>query len=162
MVDSKVVHSIALKVANPQSMLTVGEPAQGLAGWRLTHQQAKATLPIAINGPQKVVRYGDAPLLTAVLQDDLLRTSLQELYLAPLRKERGGGRALRATLRAYFSADCNVSSTAAALNISRQTVASRLKKIENRIGKPVAACVAELETALQLDELDKHAASATP
>ncbi len=31
--------------------LTIGEPAQGLGGWRLTHQQARAALPVARRTP---------------------------------------------------------------------------------------------------------------
>jgi hypothetical protein len=136
-----------------QLCLAAGEPAQGLGGWRLTHRQAKAALPIAVRDPGKSVRYTDVALLASTLQDDLLAASLRQIYLAPLEAERDGGRVARETLRAYFAADRNVSSTAAALGVRRHTVASRLQSIEERVGRPLNRCASELDTALRLEEL---------
>ena len=135
--------------------LALGEPAEGLAGWRLTHHQARAALPIALHSPQPFTRYADVALLASILQDDLLATSLRELYLAPLEaQQRGDGETLRETLRAYIVADRNVSSAAAALGVSRNTVANRLRAVEQRLERPLSACVTELEIALGLEELD--------
>jgi len=133
--------------------LTIGEPGRGVSGWRLTHRQALAALPVAMRGSQSLVRYADVALLASVLRDDVLSSSLSELYLAPLARERDGGVALRRTLDAYFSAARNVSSAAAALGVSRQTVNSRLRAIEERIGRPLDSCAAELETVLRLRDL---------
>ena len=132
--------------------LAVGEPAEGLAGWRLTHRQARAALPIAQRSPQSLTRYGDVALLASMLEDDLLATSLRQLYLAPLSSERNGGQVLLQTLNAYFEAERNVSSAAAALGVSRQTVGSRLGAIEERLGRRLTGCTMELEAALRLAE----------
>jgi hypothetical protein len=137
--------------------LAVGEPAQGIAGWRLTHQQARAALPIAVRRPPGLVRYADVALLASVLRDDLLATSLQQLYLEPLSRERAGGKTARETLRAYFAAGRNVSSAAAALGISRQTAGSRLAVIEERLGRTLDSCGAELEILLQLESVGELA-----
>jgi hypothetical protein len=141
----------------PQLNLALGEPARGLAGWRLTHRQAQAVLPVVRRVDESYVRYADAALLASVLQDDLLAASLRERYLAPLSSERDGGATLRATLRAFFSANRNVSSAAAALGVGRQSVASRLRLVEERIGQTLPSAGAELEAALRLDELDAGA-----
>lgn len=130
-----------------------GEPASGLSGWRLTHRQALAALPVAVASSQSPVRYADVALLAAALEDDLLAASLRDLYLTPLESERDGGEISRRTLRAYFAAEHHVSAAASALGVSRQTVSSRLRAIEERIGRPLSACAAELATALQLDGL---------
>lgn len=135
--------------------LALGQPAQGLAGWRLTHRQARAAWPIAMRGPDPVVFYAEVALLAAILHDDLFATSLRQLYLAPLETERDGGEAARATLRAYFAAGRNVSSAAAALGVSRRTVANRLHGIEDHLGVHVHDCAAEIEAALRLDELHR-------
>jgi DNA-binding PucR family transcriptional regulator len=110
-------------------------------------------MPIALRSPQVLVRYADVALLASILQDDLLATSLQQLYLAPLGAERDGGQALRETLRAYFAAERNVSSAAAALAVSRQTVINRLRTIEQRFDRPLNKCAAEVEAALSLEDL---------
>jgi hypothetical protein len=137
--------------------LAVGEPAQGVSGWRLTHQQARAALPIAVRRSPGLVRYADVALLASVLRDDLFTTSLQQLYLAPLSRERAGGETARETLRAYFAAGRNVSSAAAALGVSRQTAGSRLAAIEERLGRTLDSCGAELEILLQLESVGELA-----
>jgi hypothetical protein len=135
-------------------IVALGEPAQGAAGWRLTHRQARAALSIARRGDQAVVRYADVALLASILRDDLLATSLRRLYLEPLEGERDGGEALRRTLRGYFAADRNASVAGAALGISRQAVARRLRAAEQRIGRSIDACGFELEAALRFESLD--------
>jgi PucR C-terminal helix-turn-helix domain/GGDEF-like domain len=139
--------------------VSLGEPAQGLEGWRRTHRQALAALPIALRGPEPVVRYADVALLASVLQDELLVTSLREIYLEPLQVGRDRGEQAKQTLRAYLTAQCNISSTAAALGINRKTVASRLQAIEAVIGRPVSSCLTELEAALQVEDSRNDASS---
>lgn len=75
-----------------QTSLVVGEPAQGLCGWRLTHRQAKAALSVALRRPQRLTRFADVALLAAILRDDELREFFTETYLAPLGAERDGGK----------------------------------------------------------------------
>jgi PucR-like helix-turn-helix protein/diguanylate cyclase with GGDEF domain len=137
----------------PNLAFGFGEPAQGLEGWRFTHRQAKAALAVALRGPGAIARYGEVALLAAILRDELLAASLRQLYLAPLQAERDGGEALRQSLRAYLSAECNVSSAAASLGVNRNTLASRLRTVEERLGRPLGACLAELEAALWLEGL---------
>jgi hypothetical protein len=133
-------------------VVTVGEPGEGLSGWRLSHRQAKAALPIAERRGQPIVRYADVALLAAILRDDLVATSLHQLYLEPLEKARDGGKVGRQTLRAYFAAERNISSTAAVLGVDRRTVTNRIRAIEDLFGRPLKDFATELETALQLDE----------
>jgi hypothetical protein len=135
--------------------LAVGEPMHGLVGWRLTHRQAEMALPIAVKGPQPIVRYSVVALLASALRDEILGNSLRDAYLIPLAEGRDGGDALRQTLRAYFLAGRNASSAAAALRISRQTVNERLRKVEDRLGRSIDGCAPELETALRLREFDR-------
>jgi DNA-binding PucR family transcriptional regulator len=133
--------------------LALGEPAQGLAGWRLSHHQARAALAVAQLGPDPVVHYADVAMLATILKDELLMSSLQQLYLEPLDGGRDGGDELRRTLRAYFEADRNVSAAAAAVGVTRQAVARRLRSAEERLGRPIGALGADLEIALRLEAL---------
>ena len=132
--------------------VTVGEPGEGLAGWRFSHRQAKAALPIAERRGQSIVRYADVALLASILRDDLVATSLRQLYLEPLERGRDGGSVARETLRAYFAAERNTSSTAAALGVDRRTVTNRIHAIEDLFGRPLKDVATELETALRLDD----------
>ncbi len=133
--------------------VALGEPAQGSVGWRLTHRQSSAALSIALRGARSPVRYADVALLASMLNDDLLVTSLREQYLAPLERERDDGKLMLKTLRAYFAANRNVSSAAAALGVTRRTVSNRLRKIEERLGRSLLSVAAEVEAALRLRAL---------
>lgn len=142
-------------VASPVAM-SCGELGVGLPGWRLTHRQAAAALPIAEREPGRLTHYADVALLASALQDELLATTLRSLYLAPLSAVRGGGANLRATLRAYFETERNISSAAALLGVSRQTIRNRLIGIEEKLGRSLDSCGAELEIALRLDAVEPH------
>jgi DNA-binding PucR family transcriptional regulator len=60
---------------------------------------------------------------------------------------------LRETLRAYFSAEQNASSAAAALGVHQQTITNRLHAIEAQLGYPPSLRRAELEAALRIEDL---------
>lgn len=152
--DASEVGRLLGAVGRGEITFALGEPGRGLSGWRLTHRQAVAALQVAQRLPNPVARYADVALLASVLRDDLLVDSLRELYLLPLAGDRDGGAGLRETLRAYFAADRNISSAAAALGVNRNTITSRLRVAEDHLGRSLAACRIELETALQLDCLD--------
>ncbi len=137
-----------------RTCVSIGEVGHGIGGWRRTHQQASAAFLVAARRPDRLVRYRDVALLASIVQDDLLAGSLRELYLDPLHG-RDGGDALIHTLHAYFAAGRNSASAAAALEVSRQTVNYRLRIVEELVGRPLAACMAAVEAALELDELDQ-------
>lgn len=137
----------------PDGMLvTLAEPYEGLPGWRLSHEMAKAALPIAERKGEPV-RYADVAILATVVSDDILAALLRETYLDPLKSARDGGQAARETLRAYFESEMNVSATAAALGVDRRTVRNRLKAIEELIGAPLRNSWLNLGIALQMDAI---------
>jgi hypothetical protein len=147
----------ALRDIRPDGILiTVGEPGESLSGWRFSHRQAKAALPIAERGGQPVVRYSDVTLLASILRDDLAIESFRQLYLAPLDGRRDGEN-LRVALRAYFQAGRNVSSAAAALGLNRRTLSKRLQVAERILGRPLDSLAADLEVALSLEALEPPA-----
>jgi len=133
--------------------LSLGEPGEGLAGWRLTHRQAVAALPVALRSGEGAVRYRDVALLAAALKDEVLAESLRELYLRPLEGERDGGLVLRETLRAYLAAGRSLSAAASTLSVNRRTIGSRLRRTEEKIGRPFRAVLADLEITLRLEQL---------
>jgi hypothetical protein len=140
MIESRLLPGVAL---------SIGEPGFGLPGWRLTHQQARSALEIARRGGRGVIRYADTILLSAALQDRTFLQSLWNMYVLPICDSHDGEK-LCHTAKAYFAGSRNVSSTAAALGVSRPTVKSRLNLIEQRVGRQLESCAAEMETALHL------------
>jgi hypothetical protein len=143
----------ALAAAAPNGVIVaVGEPAEGLAGWRFSHMQAKAALAIAERRCEPVLRYADVAVVASILRDDLVADSLRRIYLEPLAQSRDNGKVARETLRAYFEAERNISSTAAALGVDRRTVRNRLRSIEGLLGRPLRGSMADLEIALRLED----------
>ena len=145
-------------------LLAIGEPAQGIDGWRLTHRQAQAALLVALrrSKPRRLTRYADVALLALALRDEPQAKSLIEVFLSPLDSRRADGTVLRETLRAYFAAGRNASSAAAALGVARHTVENRLRAVEQSVGRSLQTCLAELEVALRLEELGGAAVGENP
>jgi DNA-binding PucR family transcriptional regulator len=98
----------------------------------------------------RIARYVDDALVTAMAKDEVLTASLRQIYLTPLEAGREGGAIDRETLRAYFAAGRNGRAAAAALSVSRQAVSTRLRSVEEKIGRPLLACATDLELALRL------------
>ena len=154
LVTSEIDHLLAATDVS-DVRLAIGEPCEGMDGWRLTHGQAKAALQVAQHRPQTVTRYIDEMLLAAALRDEILAKSLVQIYLAPLSNMRDSGWASRETLRAYFGAGRNASAAGAQVGIARQTVEQRLRSIEQRLGRALSASLKELEVALRFDGLTR-------
>lgn len=153
--DRGAIEQLACFAWSSDVVLAVGELGRGLSGWRRTHLQAREAYPIATDRPGEAVRYGEVALTASMRKDDLLATSLHQLYLAPLEAERDGGVTARRTLRAYFTADRNATSAAAVLGVSRRTVTNRLRSIEERLGRSLSEVGSEVEAALRLHEVDR-------
>lgn len=134
--------------------LAIGELQKGIDGWRLTHREAQAALPVALSKSQTLTRCANVPLEAALLQHELLAGVLVKNYLSPLDSQKDGGVVLRETLRAYFAKECNAAKAGVVLRVDRHTVRRRLRTIEGALGRLIPACRAELEMALRLDELD--------
>jgi len=132
--------------------LALGEPGAGVDGFRRTHLQAQAAYRVAARRPRPVTRYADVALEALALHDERTAAEFVHLELDALG-EGDRARTLRETLRAYFACGQNAAATSAALGIHEQTVAHRLRAIEERIGCPVNARRAELETALRIERL---------
>ena len=133
--------------------LAVGEPAEGLDGWRLTHWQAQDALLVSLRQAQMVTLYADIALLVPWLRDPTRSQWLIEKHLSPLENHGCSGATLRETLRAYFAAGHNSSAAARALYVSRRTMRNRLVLIEESLGPLLDTNQAELELALRLDQL---------
>jgi hypothetical protein len=133
--------------------LALGEPSEGLDGWRRSHHQAEDALQVALMSGQPSVRYADVALIAPWLAMPDGGRSLIDLYLAPLEAEGDQGATARRTLRAYLSSHRNVSAAAARLGVNRRTVAYRLRNIEDSLGYPLDRRLAGLEVALCLHEL---------
>ncbi len=154
------VEHLLLSLWTADGLAAVGGLGRGLDGWRQTHLEARGALLRSRGSPHKIVQYAEQPLLVAALESDTLATWLRG-FLAPIRDRPDGGASLLETLRAYIDTECNRSSAAALLKVRRQTVGTRLRMAETLIERPLATCLAEIDVALHLLDLQPDDAHRT-
>lgn len=133
--------------------LAVGEPRHGLDGWRQSHREAEAAATVMRAQGQRIVRGKEVQLLAAALRDETLADALLGTYLTPFGGRGERGAVSRQTLRAYLESGCNAVAAAAVLRVNRHTVRRRLRQIEEALGGPLHRWQAELQVALDLEEL---------
>jgi sugar diacid utilization regulator len=155
-ISSQAVRDALVKKRGAQARFAVGEPGRGLEGWRSTHFEARSALAVANRTSAGVTCFSQVALEAIALQTPDLARSLRAIYLAPLTETQRRGLVLRQTLRAYFEAGRNASSAAVSLRVSRRTVENRLRSVEQKLGRPLNACGAELELALRIEALDRN------
>jgi hypothetical protein len=142
-----------IEKAPAEISVAIGEPRRGMDGWRQTHHEAQAAFRVMLDLPNRVTRCRDVILISAIVRDRSLVSSLIETYLTPLNGKGNSAEILRATLRAYFKADQNAASAAASLGVARQTVDRRLRSVEKRLGQRLDGCSTQLRVALSVEEL---------
>lgn len=130
--------------------IALGLEAYGEAGFCATHRQALRARWVARKTDRPVVFYADVAVeaLASDNQADARAFVAHELH--GIDDDSATSRQIRETLSAYFAAQHNAASAAAALGIHQQTVANRLRRAEEKLGHPVGARRVELEVALRL------------
>lgn len=136
--------------------LALGESCENLQGWRFTHRQAMSAFRVAREGGESYVAYADVAMLAATLQDEVFAESLRKRIHPLLTESLAGNRTVGDVLRAFLQHGRNVSSAAAALGVSRNTVTGHLRVLEAHLGTSLAAHTAELEVALRLLEFEER------
>lgn len=130
--------------------VAVGADERGLEGFRRTHQQAGHAFRAAAPGHST---YFDKIALEALAtRDEAAASEFVARELNGLLGEDTRSSRLRETLRVYFGVGQNAALTAKRLGIHEQTVAQRLRAVEQRTGRQVAGRRAELETALRIQD----------
>jgi hypothetical protein len=149
--DPEALDTAVATLVSEGRRLCFGEPGEGLAGWRRSRRQAEAAQLVAERGGSGAVRYRDVALEAAALRDPDLSHFLNETYVGPLS---AGHPPLAPTVQTFLELGRHASSTGAALGITRQTVTSRLRTAEERLGRPIDECATQLQTALRLSALE--------
>jgi hypothetical protein len=151
--DAAKVEGCLAKSMPPQLSAAMGEPRRELDGWRLSHREAHMALQVMLQSGQRFVRAREVVLHFAVMRDDTIVRTLVDSYLGPLKGHRSA-QALLEALRAYLASGGNAAAAAASLGVARHTVHRRIRTVEEMLGRPLNSCLAELQIALRVDELE--------
>jgi purine catabolism regulator len=126
--------------------IAVGRVQQGLAGIRVSYQEAKQALSLGrrLHGPGRVTRFDELGVYRVIFAAEGLK-ELEEFHQENLSSllayDREHGGELLRTLEAFFQACCSPKEAAAILNVHRNTILYRLERIRDI-------------TALDLDDAD--------
>jgi hypothetical protein len=142
----------ALKRFEPPagSGVALGLEAYGEAGFRATNRQALRARWVARKTDRSMVLYSDVAVEALASDNRVDARAFVAHELRGIDDDSPASRRIRETIAAYFAAEHNAASAAAALGVHQQTVANRLRAAEERLGHPVGVRRVELETALRL------------
>ena len=136
----------------------LGDPAEGLAGFVRTHQDAMQARRVAtLLGRRSggTVHHRNVALLALLSADPLVATRFVETELGALAADDDDMARLRATLHVYFEENASPARASRRLSIHKNTVVYRVAKAEEILGYELADRRPELEAALRLaDVLD--------
>jgi hypothetical protein len=139
-----------------EARVAFGEPAEGIAGFRVSHRQALEASAVAVATKQPAVRFADFRLLIAVLRDGDLAKQFIERELGELASPGERMSELRETLRAYLEHSQSVSATAALRRRDRKTIERQLRSAEQLIHHRVSDRSDEVLIALRVAEILGH------
>ena len=134
----------------PGHGLAIGLDGFGDSGFRTTNGQALRARWVAQRLDLRVAFYADFAIEALASSNREEARSFIGHELRGIDDDSTASMRIRETILAYFAAEQNAASAAAALGIHQQTVANRLRAAEERLGHPVVSRRVELETALRL------------
>lgn len=124
----------------PGARLAVGEPAEGIAGFRTSHRQAlqaRRVAGLAARPPGTVTRYRNVALSAMATVDMEQAKAFVERELRGLSGSDDQSGRLRATLRIFLEEGTSHGRTAKRLGIHENTVRYRIKQTEEMLGRTV-------------------------
>ena len=136
--------------------VAIGEPGQGIAGFRQSHNEAMHARRVAELGarpPGTITRYSRVALAAIASADVGQAHTFVQRELQGLAGEDDLSTRLTATLRTYLDEHASRSRTAKRLGIHENTVSYRIKQAEEMLGRSVDQRTLELRVALALAPL---------
>ena len=137
--------------------ISIGTPAQGASGFRDSHTQAqRGRRIIGLSGRETgggrgtVTSYAELALVDAMSGDLGLARAFVAAELGALAAAGRREEEERETLLAVLDAQGGLAAAAGTLDVHRNTVLQRLRRAEERRGRPATDRVAELHAALRL------------
>ncbi len=133
--------------------VALGEPGRGIVGFRGSHHQALRVRRVVEMGSRdlsKAWRFGVLAVPALTSMDAEMASFFVRRYLGSLADGDDAAARLRATLAVYFEEGESRSATASRLGIHVNTVAYRVRQIEELLGRPMTKDRLEVQLALRL------------
>jgi hypothetical protein len=133
--------------------VAVGQPAQGIDGFRMTHVQAEHGRRVAAlrqGEDARVTRYPDVALIALCIADPEYAAQFVKQTLGRLADDDEATRRLAASLQIYVRENRSRVRAAAALSVHPNTVSYRVRQAEELLGRSIDENSLELSVALTL------------
>jgi hypothetical protein len=129
-----------------------GDAARGVAGFRLTHQQALAaqTVALAAGSPPRVVTFGEVALVAMMLGSAELLRAWVLTTLAGLATNDEHHARLRDTLLVFLQSGGSYKAAAEQMVLHKNTVQYRIRKAEESLGQPTGENRHDVALALRV------------
>jgi DNA-binding PucR family transcriptional regulator len=131
--------------------IAVGSPHQGAAGFRTSHLEALRTrrvIELSGRAAPSITEFSDVALVDAISRDLDAARAFVAAQLGDLARDDTKERGERAALLAVLDAQGSLVTAARTLGIHRNTVLQRVRRAEERRGRPATIKIAELHAAL--------------
>ncbi|WP_291792658.1 MULTISPECIES: PucR family transcriptional regulator [Brevibacterium] len=143
--------------AHPSVRLAIGSPHAGVAGFRLTHQEALRVQRVCTIGASTnpLASHDDPGMaVTALLSHDLeAARSWVRSVLGGLAEGTEARSRQRETLREFFRHDLSYTATAAAMTMHKNSIRYRVETAEAALGTTLAGRRLDVEAALHAHRL---------
>ena len=141
-------------------MVAVGEPAQGIDGFRITHTQAVQTQAVALLGgayaPQ-VTMFAQVGVAALLSTDVEAARAWVSQVLGPLATDDDHCARLRETLRVFLATGGSYTASATQLAMHKNSVKYRVEKAGQERGRPIRGDRLDVELALHVCHWLGHA-----
>ncbi|UXA18081.1 CdaR family transcriptional regulator [Mycobacterium sp. SMC-4] len=131
--------------------IAVGSPHLGTSGFRASHVEAVRTrrvIELSGRAAPTITEFTDVALVDAIARDVDTARAFVAAALGDLAQGDAKGHAERAALLAVLDAQGSYVTAARVLGIHRNTVLQRVRRAEQRRGRPATVKIAELHAAL--------------
>jgi hypothetical protein len=131
--------------------VAVGSPHPGVVGFRASHVEALRTrrvIELSGRAAPSITEFSDVALVDAISRDLDAARAFVAAQLGDLARDDAKERGERDALLAVLDAQGGLTTAARTLGIHRNTVLQRVRRAEERRGRPATANIAELHAAL--------------
>lgn len=131
--------------------VAVGSPHPGAAGFRTSHLEAVSTrrvIELSGRAAPSITEFSDIALVDAITRDLDAARAFVAVQLGDLARDDAKERGERAALLAVLDARGSLTTAARTLGIHKNTVLQRMRRAEERRGRPATIKIAELHAAL--------------
>ncbi|OUS88622.1 hypothetical protein CA951_37430 [Rhodococcus sp. NCIMB 12038] len=151
-VDSERLSAVKRRWDSPV-IVAIGQPREGVEGFVRTHTEAdlaRVVVQASESPGPGIVCAGDLGAVMLMCNDLSATRAWVADILGPLGVDDTAAAQLRATLREFLRTGGSYAAAADALHMHKNSVAYRLKKIEDQLGRSVRDHRLNLEIALEL------------